>query len=419
MAVKTVSAGERGEFRTGWVALVGATAAVSTGGALYSYTASFFIKAIQGDFGWSRAEIATGSIILSLTSALVLPGIGHLTDRYGPLRVGGLGLAGYGAMLLALSVIPGKLAFYYAVLFGVALAFAASTAVTFAPLVAKRFVQRRGLAFGIMMSGPAILLIPVSPLLTALIEGSGWRAGYMALGLGALFIGIPGLLIASRGYGRVSPKTTVIAPGLDLREVLRTWTYWKLVVGTLFSMIALGGFLYHYAPLLADKNFSTTEVGLLGSVFVTSVLIGRTTVGGLLDILQPPRVAMASLWSAAAGSLLMLAAHPSFLLAALFLGLIGAAFGAEGDVQAFFVARQFGLRCFSTVFGTLAMLNSAGFGCGALLFGWIYDVHGSYDIAIYIAAASLIVGGVIFGSVSRTVPVFPAPSDGQSDNLEV
>jgi MFS family permease len=416
--VKASSDEERGEFRAGWVALVGATAAVSTGGALYNYTASFFIKAIQGDFGWSRAEIATGSMIMSLTSALLLPGIGHLTDRYGPLRVGGLGLAGYGLMLLALSSIPGKLAFYYAVLFGLAMTFAASTAVTFAPLVAKRFIQRRGLAFGIMMSGPAILLIPVSPLLTALIAQAGWRTGYMALGLGALFIGIPGLLIASRGFGRVSPKTKVIAPGLGFRDVLRTRTYWKLIVGTLFSTIPLGGFLHQYAPLLTDKNFSTTEVGLLGSIFVSMVLIGRTTVGALLDVLHPSRVAMASLWSAAAGSLLMLAAHPSFVLAALFLGLIGAAFGAEGDVQAFFSARQFGLRCFSTVFGTLAMLNTAGVGIGALIFGWIYDTHGTYDIAIYIAAASLALGGVIFGSLPRSTPTFSAPPLGRGDDIK-
>lgn len=394
------------EFRAGWTTLVGATAAVSTGGALYNYTASFFVKAIQHDFGWSRAEIATGSMILALTSAMVLPGIGRLTDRYGPLRVGGAGLASYGLVLLVLSSIPGRLGFYYGALFALALAFAAATAVTFAPLVARRFTQRRGLALGIMMSGPAILLIPVSPLLAMLIAHSGWRAGYVALGLSALLIGLPGLFVAARCSGHVEQETKDIAPGLEFGQVLRTLTYWKLAAGTAFSTLALGGFLHHYAPLLADKHFSSTQIGFLGSMFVAMVLIGRTAVGALLDHVHPPRVAMLSMLGAALGSLLMLVSAPSFGLAALFLALVGSAFGAEGDVHAFFSARQFGLRRFSTVFGTFAMISAAGFGLGALLFGWLYDTNGNYDAAIYLATALLVAAGLIFGSLPRTTPQF-------------
>lgn len=402
------------EFRAGWAILAGATAAVSTGGALYNYTASYFIKPLQQDFGWSRAEIGTGSMIMALTSAVVLPAIGHLTDRLGPLRVGGIGLGGYGLLLLLLSLMPGQLGVYYAIMFSLALTFAASTAVTFSPLVARHFTRRRGLALGIAMSGPAILLIPASPLLTALIAQASWRAGYAALGLGALLIGLPGLLIASRGSAPVGPKAKSSSPGLAFRDVVGRSAYWKLVFGTICVATALGGFLNQYAPMLADKKFTGTQIGFLGSVFVAMVLIGRTSVGALLDQLHPSRVAMTSMLGAAAGALLMLVSDPSFALAALFLALIGSAFGAEGDIQAFFTARQFGLRCFSTVFGTLAMLNAVGVGGGALFFGWIYDTYGNYDAAIYVAATALSIGALIFGSLPREplpVPALPNRPD--------
>lgn len=365
------------------------------------------MRAIQHDLGWSRSDIAVGSAIMAFMSAILLPVLGYLTDRFGPLRVGGIGLAGYGLMLLALSAIPGQLAIYYAVLFGLAFAFAASTAVTVAPLITRRFVRRRGLAVGIMMSGPAILLIPVSPLLAMLIANISWRAGYAALGLGALLVGLPGLLLAARGFRLVAKGAAQSVPGLDLGDALRTPAYWKLVVGTMFASTALGGFLTQFAAMLADKHFTAAQVGTLGSIFVASVLVGRTGVGALLDRWTPPFVAMTSLLSSAAGALLMLVPNPGFPLAMCFLTLVGAAFGAEGDVQAFFSARLFGLRRFSTLFGTLAMLNAAGVGLGALLFARIYDVNGSYDFAIYAAAAFLTAGGAVFGTLPRTMASSP------------
>lgn len=398
------------EFRAGWPTLVGTTAAVSTGAALFNYTASFFVKPIQDDFGWSRAEIGFGSTITMLTAALLLPVMGLLTDRFGPVRVGGAGLAGFGLMCMVLASVPAELPVYYAVLFALAIAFAASSAVTFAPLVAARFKRRRGFALGIMMSGPAILMIPIAPLLSTLIADSGWRAGYVAIAIGALIIGLPGLFLAARGSGAIERKAQRESTGMDLPQVLRTATYWKLSVGALLSTIALGGFLHQYAALFADQGFEATEIGFLGSVFVGMILIGRTGVGYLLDQRNPPVVAMVAMLGAATGALFLLLPDTTFVTAAISLALIGCAFGAEGDIHAFFTAREFGLKSFATIFATLAMMAAAGFGIGALLFGRLYDVNNNYDVAIYAAAAMLGAAALLFGSLPRREPVLRGPA---------
>lgn len=392
----------KAEFRFGWRTLLGATAAYSTGAPLFNYTSGFFVTSLQNAFGWSRAEVAFGFTLTMLTCAIFMPVMGYLNDRHGSVKVGCVGLGGYGLMCFILATMSGQLVAFYGTLIVVAAFYAGATAVPFAPLVAGRFKRWRGFALGTMMSGPAILLVPASPLLINLIAEMGWQAGYVALGLGALLIGIPGLLFAARHSSNAERAAKEdVASGLDFRQALRTRSYWKLVGGTLLSTLALGGFMHQYAPMLSDKGLTTTEIGLLGSIFVTMIVVGRLVVGLLLDQCSPPLIAFIVMFSAAAGALLMLQSAPSFITAALFLALIGSSYGAESDVQAFFAAREFGLASFSTIFATLMAMAAIGLGVGALLYGWLYDVSGNYDIAVYLAVVSLALAGITFGSLPR------------------
>ena len=394
------------ELRFGWPTLLGTTAAYATGAPLFNYTSGFFVTSLQHAFGWSRGEVAFGFTLTMLTVAIMMPLMGYLNDRHGSLKVGGIGLLGYGFMCFALASIRGDLLIFYGVLIVLAFLYAGATAVPFAPLVAGRFKRQRGLAIGIMMSGPGILLIPISPILTNLIAERGWQAGYIALGLAALLIGIPGLLLAVRYSAEVSRGEKLDpGPSHGLGQALRTASYWKLVFGTLLSTLAVGGFLNQYAAMLADKGLSPTEVGLLGSIFVATIVGGRVVVGLLLDRYNPPVVALIVMFASAVGALLMLQPEPSFAMAAIFLALIGCSYGAESDIQAFFAAREFGLGSFSTIFATLMTMAAVGLGVGALLFGRLYDVTGSYESAILLAAACLAAAGVTFGRLPRRAMV--------------
>lgn len=389
------------EFARHGLALAGATAAVGTGAALFSYTANYLVLPLEAGEGWSRSQIAFGSTLYMLGNALTMPLMGMLTDRHGVGRVAPTGLAGYGLLCLVLAMLPASLPVYYGMLLLIAIFCAATSGVVFGPFIAARFEKRRGLALSIMLSGSAVILIPLAPLLTAAIAEYGWRAGYVVLGGLALVLGLPSAILAARGkHGGGGPRVTTAKAKGEFRDALRTSAYWKIIGGVATSTLALGGFLNQLSPLLVSRGLSVSEAAWLMSLFVLMVVVGRVAVGALLDTLRPPLVAMTIMMLAGASIGLLLSDAPSLLLCALIVIMIGAAMGAEGDVQAFLIARYFGLRHFAALFGTSAMCTSACLGLGALLFGLLYDYTGDYSLAILIAIGLFILSGLCFGSLA-------------------
>lgn len=397
-----------GEFASHWRALTGATAAVGTGAALFSYTTNYFVLPLEATEGWSRSAIAFGATLYMLATAMTMPIAGMLADRHGVGRVAPFGLAGYGLACLALALLPAALPVFYTTMLMIAFFCSATSGVVFGPFVADRFHRRRGVALSILLSGNALILIPLAPWLTAMIAEYGWRAGYVILGLCALLIGLPSALLATRGQRRSSGPAQAQAAaaaarpaGASIGTAIRTPAYWKIIAGVIASTLALGGFLNQLSPLLVSRGLSETLAASLMSLFVLMVVVGRVAVGALLDTLRPPLVCMAIMTAAAAGVGLLLSPAPPPLLCALVVVLIGAAMGAEGDVQAFLIARHFGLANFAALFGISAMCTSSCLGLGALLFGVLYDQTGSYTGAILIAMGLLLLSGLCFGSLIR------------------
>lgn len=389
-----------GEWRRGWMTLAGATGAVGSGAALFTYTAGYFVKPLEASLGWSRSEIALGVTLMMLSAALMMPIAGLLVDRFTTRYLGPIAFVAYGILYFALSAIPPVLPLYYVVLLGLAIPSVGATPNIFAGLIAAKFSKRRGTALGIMMSGTALLMIPLAPILQQMISTSGWRAGYALLGGIALFVGAPCALIANSA-SQASTRAFRVATGFSLAQAVRTLNYWKLLVGAAVAMTAIGGFLNQIPALVSDKGLSVVQVGLIGSVFVSSVIFGRIGLGLLLDFLRPTAVAFGAMLAAAAGGILFLYPEPSFLLCASATCLIGFALGAEGDLQAFFIARLFGLRAFAAIFGTLGTVCVIGSGGGSLIFSHIHDTTGNYDLALVLAAGLLILSGLLFGSVNE------------------
>lgn len=392
-----------GEWARGWRTLLAASIAVSTGAAAFTYTAGLFVKPIEATMGWNRAEIATGATLNHLAVALMMPVIGYLVDRFGSRRVGIAGLAGFGLLLLSLSRIPPVLTAYYAVLVLIGVFASAASAVVFAPVVVAYFRKWRGVALGLMMSGTAVLLIPLSPMLQEVILQHGWRQGYVMLGCAALLVGLPLVLflLGREQAPRAAARDSGHVSGMVFPEILRTATYWKLILGTCAAAIPLGGFLNQMPALLSDKGIEPVSVALLVSVFLGTIAIGRTATGLLFDLLSPPRVALLILCGAAISSLVLLRSDLTFLMCIPLVALIGFAMGAEAEFHAYFAVRQFGQTAFATTFGTLVMCTSASLGTGALVFGTIYHHVGNYAPALIMAMCSFVLSGLMFGTMPR------------------
>ena len=91
----------------------------------------------------------------------------------------------------------------------------------------------------------------------------------------------------------------------------------------------------------------------------------------------------------------------SYGTAAAAIGLIGFALGVEYDLMAFFIARYFGMRSYSAIYGVLYVFFSLGAGFGPLLFGLDFDRHGSYRIALLTAIVVLLGAALSFLTLGR------------------
>ena len=59
---------------------------------LYAYALGPFIEPLQEAFGWTRAQVMTGNAIANIPAIVLLPLFGLLVDRWGPRRVGLIGV---------------------------------------------------------------------------------------------------------------------------------------------------------------------------------------------------------------------------------------------------------------------------------------------------------------------------------------
>jgi hypothetical protein len=81
--------------------------------------------------------------------------------------------------------------------------------------------------------------------------------------------------------------------------------------------------------------------------------------------------------------------------------LIGFGLGAEIDVVAYMVARYFGIRSFSTIYGMAVFFIAFSGALGASMLGTSFDRHGNYDAALLVIAASFMAAGCVYLMMGR------------------
>jgi MFS family permease len=160
--------------------------------------------------------------------------------------------------------------------------------------------------------------------------------------------------------------------------------------------------MVHVPAMLSDRGVDEGLAALALSALGGASLAGRLLTGWLLDRFDGPRVALALMGVAALGTFL-LAHASSFATAALAAALVG--FGGELDVTPYLLARYFGLRSVSTLYGTTWMALGAAGALGPLLLGMAFDATGSYAAVLERFAAGLVVGALLLALPStRKLP---------------
>lgn len=386
------------EWKRGWLVVLAAAIGYGTGGGIIMMQAGLFIKPMRDALGWSTAAVTIAPIFL-FAWAICYPLAGAIIDRYGSRKTAIAGVLGLASCIILVGVLPiSRVSLYSAaVAMGV---FASISAVpTYTRGVASWFKRGVGLAFGIALSGSVLIAIFATPMTGFAIAEYGWRAGFLTLAGIMLCLGLPAIIFFYRENPEEIPAVESSKPetGISRGEALRDARFWCYVTSFTLACIALGGTLAHLQPLLAEKGYPLATALSLGVLYAIAMSAGKILGGLLLDRFWPYAVAALLTLIAAMGSfgLAMSNAEIAYPIAALLVISIGSAQGAESDFTAFFILRSFGIRAFSSIVAVLAMIVTFGLTVGSWFYGIVFDIYGSYDLAINLGAVCLIGASII------------------------
>lgn len=367
------------------------------------YTFGIFLKPLTETFGWSRESVSAAFGIAAMTVAVCSPPLGYLLDRHPPTRIILPSIAIFGLAFASLSLLTPHLWHLYAVFFVLGVVGNGTAQMAYSRAVSSWFERRRGVALSIIMAGGAVGAMVLPPATEALIASIGWRLAFAVTGAMILIIGLPivARFIRERPAPVVGPQAT--RDGATLREGLRSRVFWIAVTVLFLSSIAQNGALTHMSALLTDRGVSASGGALALSAMGATGLVGRLTTGWLLDRFPAGRVSFGLLTTAAIGTYLLATAAslPQGLLAAAF---IGFGMGGEADVTPYLLARYYGLRAFSVLYGLTWSFYAVAGAVGPVLMGRAFDATGSYEtLLLQLALVTLVAAALMLG-----LPRYPA-----------
>jgi OFA family oxalate/formate antiporter-like MFS transporter len=390
------------------------------------------------DAGWSYltdAQATWAYAICGFVFALfMIPG-GRIQDKYGPkigATLGGLFLAGgcivaglmksYAGLILGFGILGG---------IGMGLGYAATT-----PAAVKWFgPHRRGLIVGLVVGGYGGAAIYISPLAKSLIFHYGLSGSFISLGLFfALVVIVAGQLLAwpPEGYippappgpkpamtpvdGSSEPADAASAPGAARRttmtqvdwsasDMVKTWQFYALVF--LFIGSAQSGLLViaNATPILkltATPAFFAAYAWLLSSFggFVNAA--GRVGTGLYSDTIGRPNAYLINGVISAACLFLMPTIIRTGHVPLLFLavGVVYWQYGGGLSLLPALTADYFGPKNLGFNYGLVFIGWGIAFFVPQLA-GYIKDVTGSLDAALYLSGGLVLAGVIVSRLLSR------------------
>ncbi|AJG12736.1 MFS transporter [Pseudomonas plecoglossicida] len=403
------------EFRRGWrIVVLGLFGICTSITAALLYAFGTLVIPLEQAFGWSRGDLQASISFLFAGVAISTQMVGWLYRRYGLRRVAivsiMLQIFGY----FAITQIQGSIAWLYLAFFSMPIVCAGTIAITWTQLVNLWFERNRGLALAVILCGTGLMAMILPPLLSRLIGAYGWQAGFIALGAMPLLFTLPLALMWLRmpvDVAAADPLSAQPQPslsGMSFRQALRSGKYWGFNIALILSVSLTVGMVTNIVPMLQSKGLSAQQASQIFSTFGISIIGGRLLVGYLLDRYSPSLVAAVSLALPALGCAIFFfggSQHvPLLMLATL---CIGASAGAEFDLAAFLMARYFGLKDYARIFGLHLCLITIVSGLVPMLFGYLFDVYGSYSAVLVSCFFCAIIGPIILLWL-RMEPAFQA-----------
>lgn len=399
-----------GELRTNWRPLAAATIGIGTGMSTHGTVTSAIAPHLIRDLEWSMADFAAVGG-LGIVSSMAFPFIGRLADVLGVRLTALIGQISLPLVWLAFSMMGGELSTYIAIFVVQSVLCVTTTATVYTRLAVQYFEKARGLALAIVVSGSAVFGVIGGPILNQFVEDNGWQESYRALAIFAAVAGAVVFLLTPRDAGRkardaqAAPQPPRRKAREDYPEIFRNRAFWILVVSMLLCNLPQVLMLTQLKVMLLENGVSGEGAAVMFSALSLGMLAGRFLAGVALDRYQPYLVAFVTLALPSLGLFLLASSHDGAALITFAVFCLGFAFGAEGDLVAFLVARVFGVRIYGSVMGLMTAVISLSASSGALLLSATLARTGSFALFLTISGVSAVSGAamlLMLRNVERT-----------------
>ncbi len=382
-----------------WVPLLlGLISSTTCGMLLYAW--SVFIKPLNAEFGWSRAEIALAFAICCLVFGLMTFPAGKLSDKYGPRRVvlvGGI-ILGIGFVLSGWITSKWQLYITYGLIAGFGGGCIYLPPIATAP---KWWPDRRALATGFSVVGLGLGSFLMGPLATKIITapGYGWRYVFwycgIAMGVMAVLAALP-LVVPPKGWkpaGWKPPQAPATAGGpknyrdYTHEESIRTAQFWLLYLsyfcGSFAGLMVIG----HIAGTGIDRGLTPMQAAGAVSALAFANAATRIITGIFVDKIGVKAVFVTWFGLQTAAMVLLFPAASLAWAIWLIAALIGWNYGGMFTLFPASCLHYFGPTAQGSNYGLLfTVWGFAGF-AGPWVGGYLKDVTGTYYMPFLIGAA--------------------------------
>ena len=371
-----------------WLVVVGGFLVMALLHSMIQTCFSLFLSPVVNHMGVTRTAFSFCTSLVGISTAVLAPTMGRLlgTSKY-TRKVFLLCIVGM-ALSYASYALAGQIWHMYISAIFVGIFSCGAISMPISIIIANWFEKRRGLAMSIALAGSGIGGSIITPILTEVIDRSGWRSAFLLFSLAMIVIEIPVALLLmpttpqhenfSEGF------LTKDIPENEGRSIPLSWLkeqpfFYIYLVG-MFAVSFVGyGSLSHLALHLTD---------------VYDAEFSNAIISFFLLILTPAKIVLGYIYDklgAKFGTILVMICHAvSFLMLHFtgsesmmwFMAVFFSIGISNGTVAPSVVTPLlFGTKEYGTIFGYVYSFCMIGMVVGSPFIALIFDVTGTYQLA--------------------------------------
>jgi MFS family permease len=393
------------ELRGGWRPLLAVVIGLSSGLVMTSYTIGIMGPHLVAEFGWAKSDMALVGV-LAIFAVFLFPFVGRSADVLGVRKTAAIGVIASPILFFALSRINTLGA--YAVLYTLqAAVLVTTTPPVYCRIVVQYFKEGRGLALGIASAGPALAVAVGGPFFNNFITDHGWRAGYLVLAAYTMIGGLIALLMLPPEM-RGDKSRSVPRPKrarADYALIFRSAPFWIIFIAILLCSLPQAVMTSQLSLILEENGAAGKAASIMISAYASGMIIGRLVSGVALDRFSARWVATISLALSGLGLLVIASgwdSRPVLFFSVLTFGL---SVGAESDVVAYLVVRNFGLRLYSSVHSIVATSTAVAAVLGSVMLSVFLKNTSFYAPFLGITGVLAVLGSLLFLLLPRNPQV--------------